>query len=37
MDHYYTVVPVTKIERKNGKIVNTLGGPWVMNSGMRRE
>ena len=26
-DHYYTVVPVTKIERKNGKIVNTLGGP----------
>lgn len=26
-DHYYTIVPVTKIERKNGKIINTLSGP----------
>jgi hypothetical protein len=26
-DNYYTIVPVTKIERKNGKITNTLAGP----------
>ena len=25
-DNYYTIVPVTKIERKNGKISNTLAG-----------
>lgn len=25
-DKYYTIVPVTKIEKKNGKIMNTLAG-----------
>jgi hypothetical protein len=25
-DNYYTIVPVTKIERRNGKITNTLAG-----------
>jgi hypothetical protein len=25
-DNYYTIVPVTKIEKKNGKVMNTLAG-----------
>lgn len=25
-DNFYTIVPVTKVEKKNGKIVNTLAG-----------